>query len=111
MIKAPTAEAHARYGRGAAARCGVCAPKNHSRAATSTGHRRRGRTLAQLALAWVLRNQTITSALVGVSSVAQLDENLGALDNLDFTSEELSEIDQHAVESGIDTHWRSSSDL
>ena len=71
---------------------------------------RRGQSLAQLALAWVLRDPTVASALVGASSVAQLEENLGALDNLDFTPEELSEIDRYAAESGIDL-WRESSDL
>ena len=73
--------------------------------------KRRGQTLAQLALAWVLRDPVVASTLVGASSVAQLEENLGALDNLDFTAEELSEIDRYAVESGIDDLWRSSSDL
>jgi L-glyceraldehyde 3-phosphate reductase len=58
----------------------------------------------------VLRNPTVASTLVGASSVAQLDENLGALDNLEFTSEELNEIDEYAAESGIDL-WRESSDL
>jgi L-glyceraldehyde 3-phosphate reductase len=72
--------------------------------------KQRGQTLAQLALAWVLRNPTVASTLVGASSVAQLDENLGALDNLEFTSEELNEIDEYAAESGIDL-WRESSDL
>jgi L-glyceraldehyde 3-phosphate reductase len=72
--------------------------------------KRRGQTLAQLALSWVLRNPTVSSTLVGASSVAQLDENLGALDNLSFTAEELGEIDGHAAESGIDL-WRESSDL
>jgi L-glyceraldehyde 3-phosphate reductase len=71
---------------------------------------RRGQSLAQLALAWVLRDPTVASALVGASSVAQLEENLGALDNLDFTPEELSEIDRYAADSGIDL-WRESSDL
>jgi L-glyceraldehyde 3-phosphate reductase len=71
----------------------------------------RGQTLAQLALSWVLREPTVASTLVGASSVAQLDENLGALDNLDFTAEELSEIDRYAVESGVDDLWRSSSEL
>jgi L-glyceraldehyde 3-phosphate reductase len=56
--------------------------------------RRRGQTLAQMALAWVLRDPVITSALVGVSSVEQLDENLAALDSRTFTAEELTEIDQ-----------------
>jgi L-glyceraldehyde 3-phosphate reductase len=71
---------------------------------------RRGQTLAQLALAWVLRNPTVASTLVGASSVAQLDENLGALANLHFTQDELSEIDQYASDSGIDL-WRESSDI
>jgi len=71
---------------------------------------RRGQSLAQLALAWVLRDATVASTLVGASSVAQLEENLGALDNLDFTAEELAEIDRYASESGIDP-WRESSDL
>jgi L-glyceraldehyde 3-phosphate reductase len=71
---------------------------------------RRGQSLAQLALAWVLRDATVASTLVGASSVAQLEENLGALANLDFTPDELSEIDQYASESGIDL-WRESSDL
>jgi L-glyceraldehyde 3-phosphate reductase len=71
---------------------------------------RRGQTLAQLALAWVLRDPAVASTLVGASSVAQLDENLGALANLDFTAEELTDIDQYASESGIDL-WRESSDV
>jgi L-glyceraldehyde 3-phosphate reductase len=71
---------------------------------------RRGQTLAQLALAWVLRDPTVASTLVGASSVAQLQENLGALDNLDFTADELTEIDRYATESGIDM-WRESSDV
>lgn len=71
---------------------------------------RRGQTLAQLALAWVLRDPTVASTLIGASSVAQLDENLGALDNLDFTAVDLEEIDRYAAESGIDL-WRSSSEL
>ena len=71
---------------------------------------RRGQTLAQLALAWVLRDPTVASTLIGASSVAQLDENLGALANLDFTDEELTEIDGFASDSGIDL-WRESSDV
>jgi L-glyceraldehyde 3-phosphate reductase len=62
----------------------------------------RGQSLAQMALAWVLRDRRVTSALIGASSVAQLDQNLGALDNLAFTDEELAAIDEHAVDSGID---------
>ena len=66
---------------------------------------RRGQSLAQMAIAWVLRDPRVTSALIGASSVAQLDDNLDALDYLDFTDEELVAIDQHAVEGGIDL-WR-----
>jgi L-glyceraldehyde 3-phosphate reductase len=61
----------------------------------------RGQTLAQLALAWALRDPRITSALIGASSVAQLEANVAALDNLDLTEDELAEIDRHATESGI----------
>jgi L-glyceraldehyde 3-phosphate reductase len=70
--------------------------------------RGRGQTLAQLALAWTLRDPRVTSALIGASSVAQLEDNLAALDNLDFSDEELAEIDRHATESGINL-WASSS--
>jgi L-glyceraldehyde 3-phosphate reductase len=62
----------------------------------------RGQSLAQLALAWALRDPRVTSVLIGASSVAQLDDSLGALDRLDFTDEELAAIDQHAVDAGID---------
>ncbi|HEY0402884.1 MAG TPA: aldo/keto reductase, partial [Blastococcus sp.] len=62
----------------------------------------RGQSLAQMALAWVLRDRRVTSALIGASSVAQLDQNLGALDNLTFSDEELAAIDEHAVDAGID---------
>jgi L-glyceraldehyde 3-phosphate reductase len=61
----------------------------------------RGQKLAQLAIAWALRDQRVTSALLGASSVAQLDTNLDALANLTFTDAELALIDQHAVEAGI----------
>ena len=62
---------------------------------------RRGQTLAQLALAWVLRDQRVTSVLIGASSVAQLEQNVGALGNLVFTPDELAEIDHYAIEGGI----------
>jgi L-glyceraldehyde 3-phosphate reductase len=71
---------------------------------------RRGQSLAQMAIAWVLRDPRITSALIGARTVEQLDDSLSALDRLDFTSEELSEIDRHAVESGINLWQRSSTD-
>jgi L-glyceraldehyde 3-phosphate reductase len=61
----------------------------------------RGQTLAQMAMAWALRDRRVTSVLVGASSVAQLDDNLGALDNLEFSTDELAGIDQHAVDAGI----------
>jgi len=69
---------------------------------------RRGQSLAQMAVAWVLRDSRVTSALVGASSVRQLDDNLDALNNLDFTEEELAEIDRHAVDLGINI-WAESS--
>ncbi|MER7267138.1 MULTISPECIES: L-glyceraldehyde 3-phosphate reductase [Micromonospora] len=56
---------------------------------------RRGQSLAQLALAWALRDPRMTSLIIGASSVAQLEANVAALDNLDFTAEELAEIDGH----------------
>ena len=56
--------------------------------------KRRGQKLSQMALAWVLRDPRVTSAIVGVSSVAQLEENIGALDNMKFTRGELAEIDR-----------------
>jgi L-glyceraldehyde 3-phosphate reductase len=70
---------------------------------------RRGQALAQMAIAWVLRDPRVTSALIGASSVRQLETNLTALDNLEFSDEELAEIDRHAVDSGINI-WQQSSD-
>jgi L-glyceraldehyde 3-phosphate reductase len=69
---------------------------------------RRGQTLAQMAIAWTLRDPRVTSALVGASSVAQLEGNLGALDNLAFDDEELAEIDRYATEGGLNL-WATSS--
>jgi L-glyceraldehyde 3-phosphate reductase len=69
---------------------------------------RRGQTLAQLAIAWVLRDPRVTSALLGASSVDQLEQNVTALDRLDFDPAELEEIDRHAVEAGINL-WEASS--
>jgi L-glyceraldehyde 3-phosphate reductase len=65
----------------------------------------RGQSLAQLALAWALRDRRVTTVLIGASSVDQLDQNLGALDNLAFEDAELAAIDQHAVDAGIDL-WK-----
>jgi L-glyceraldehyde 3-phosphate reductase len=69
---------------------------------------RRGQTLAQMAVAWTLRDPRMTSTLVGASSVAQLEMNVAALDGLEFTDEELAEIDRFATESDIDL-WAASS--
>jgi len=69
---------------------------------------RRGQSLAQLALAWTLRDPRVTSTLVGASSVPQLEANLAALDNLDFGQDELAEIDKWATESDINLWARSS---
>src|SRR5215211_456027 len=63
---------------------------------------RRGQSLAQMALAWALRDRRVTSVLIGASSVAQLEQNIGALDNLEFNDDELWAIDEHAVDTGID---------
>jgi L-glyceraldehyde 3-phosphate reductase len=62
---------------------------------------RRGQSLAQLAIAWVLRSERVTSALIGASSVEQLEANVAALDRLSFTDDELAEIDRYATESEI----------
>jgi L-glyceraldehyde 3-phosphate reductase len=70
---------------------------------------RRGQTLAQMALAWTLRDPRVTSTLVGASSVAQLEQNVGALDKLEFSADQLGEIDRHATDSGINL-WASSSE-
>jgi L-glyceraldehyde 3-phosphate reductase len=70
----------------------------------------RGQSLAQLALAWVLRDPRVTSVLVGASSVAQLEANVGALDQLTISDDELAAIDADAVESGINLWARSSAD-
>jgi L-glyceraldehyde 3-phosphate reductase len=70
---------------------------------------RRGQSLAQLAIAWVLRDQRVSSALIGASSVSQLEQNYAALSNLDFSAEELTEIERYAVDGAINI-WAPSSD-
>ena len=72
--------------------------------------KRRGQALAQMALAWTLRDSRVTSTLIGANSVEQLEENVAALENLSFSEEERAEIDQHATESGINLWERSSAD-
>jgi L-glyceraldehyde 3-phosphate reductase len=69
---------------------------------------RRGQSLAQMALAWTLRDPRVTSTLIGASSVEQLEANVAALERLDFNEEELDEIDRYATESGINI-WAASS--
>jgi L-glyceraldehyde 3-phosphate reductase len=70
--------------------------------------KKRGQSLAQMALAWTLRDPRVTSTLIGASSVEQLEANVGALENLEFSPEELKQIDGQAVESDINL-WAASS--
>jgi L-glyceraldehyde 3-phosphate reductase len=79
----------------------------HVRALAAVAERR-GQSLAQLAISWVLRDPRVTSALIGASSVRQLEENLAAARSTTFSDGELAEIDQHAVDSGINI-WAGSS--
>ena len=69
---------------------------------------RRGQSLAQLAIAWVLRDERVTSALIGASSVKQLETSLGALQNLTLDDDELAELDTYAVDAGVN-RWAKSS--
>ncbi|HLH14573.1 MAG TPA: L-glyceraldehyde 3-phosphate reductase [Solirubrobacteraceae bacterium] len=68
----------------------------------------RGQSLAQMAIAWALRDPRVSSALIGASSVAQLEQSLGALERLDFEERELEQIDRHAQDSGVNI-WAQSS--
>jgi len=70
----------------------------------------RGQTLAQMAIAWVLRDPRVTSALIGARTLDQLADTLGALHRLDFSDDELATIDRHATEGGIDI-WKASSSV
>ena len=72
--------------------------------------RRRGQSLAQMAYAWVLRDPRVTSTLIGASSVAQLQENVATLGGLAFSADELAEIDQFAVEGGVNLWERPGTD-
>jgi L-glyceraldehyde 3-phosphate reductase len=71
--------------------------------------KQRGQSVAQLALAWTLRDHRVTSALIGASSVAQLEDNLATVKNISFSQDELDAIDADAVEAGINL-WKKSSD-
>jgi L-glyceraldehyde 3-phosphate reductase len=68
----------------------------------------RGQSLAQMAIAWTLRDPRVTSSLIGASSVEQLEDNLGALKRLDLTPDELAEIDRYATDADIN-QWAESS--
>jgi L-glyceraldehyde 3-phosphate reductase len=68
----------------------------------------RGQSLAQLALAWALRDPRMTSLVIGASSVAQLDDNIAALDRLELTDDELADIERHAIDADINLWSRSS---
>lgn len=71
--------------------------------------KRRGQNLAQMALAWVLRDERVTTVLVGASKVSQIEDNVAALERLQFSDDELKEIDKYAQEGGINM-WAASSD-
>jgi L-glyceraldehyde 3-phosphate reductase len=77
--------------------------------ALNTMAQQRGQSLAQMAIAWTLRDPRVTSSLIGARTVEQLEDSLGALERLDFSDDELAEIDRHAVEAGINL-WKASSD-
>ena len=99
-----------RVRRGQALSDAMLSPENVERARTLNAiAESRGQTLAQMAIAWTLRDPRVTSALIGASSVAQLEDSLAAAANLDFDPGELEQIDRHAVEGRINI-WQTSSD-
>jgi L-glyceraldehyde 3-phosphate reductase len=99
-----------RVRRGLAFQEDMVTPENIERArALNEIAARRGQTLAQMAIAWALRNQRVTSALVGASSVSQLEQNVAALEHPDFDDGELAEIDRYAVDGQINI-WANSSE-
>ena len=103
--------ADARASRGGSLRQAMLSDENIGRIrALNAIAGRRGQTLAQMAIAWVLRDPRVTSALIGARTVQQLDDSLDAVNRLGFDEEELREIDQYAGEGGIDL-WKISSAL
>jgi L-glyceraldehyde 3-phosphate reductase len=103
--------ADARAAKGGSLGQGLLSDENLARIrALDAIARRRGQTLAQMAIAWVLRDPRVTSALIGARTVEQLDNSLDAVNRLDFSSEELAEIDAHATEGAVDL-WKVSSTL
>ena len=103
--------ADARAAKGGSLGQGLLSDENIARIrALNAIAERRGQTLAQMAIAWVLRDPRVTSALIGARTVEQLDNSLDAVKNLGFSSEELAEIDRHATEGAVDL-WKVSSTL
>jgi L-glyceraldehyde 3-phosphate reductase len=99
----------ARAARGGSLNQRLLGPENLERIrALNAIAARRGQTLAQMAIAWVLRDPRVTSALIGARTVQQLDDSLDAVNRLGFSAEELAEIDRHAVDGAIDL-WKVSS--
>ncbi|CAO3458427.1 L-glyceraldehyde 3-phosphate reductase [Azospirillum argentinense] len=99
----------ARAAKGGTLKAHFLSPENLERVrALDAIAQRRGQTLAQMAIAWVLRDPRVTSALIGARNVEQLDNSLDALKNTAFTPEELAEIDRHAVDGGLNL-WQNSS--
>lgn len=100
--------ADARAARGGSFSASLLTEENRARLrALNAIAQRRGQTLAQMAIAWVLRDDRVTSALIGARTLEQLDDSLDAVNNLAFSPEELAEIDRHAADGGIDL-WRGS---
>lgn len=103
--------ADARAAKGGSLGQGLLSDENLARIrALDAIARRRGQTLAQMAIAWVLRDPRVTSALIGARTVEQLDNSLDAVNRLAFSSVELAEIDAHATEGAVDL-WKVSSTL
>lgn len=99
----------ARAARGGSFNGGLLTGQNLARVrALNAMAQERGQTLAQMAIAWALRDTRVTSALIGARNVAQLDDSLDALNNLVFSPEELRKIDDKATDGGIDL-WRAQS--
>jgi L-glyceraldehyde 3-phosphate reductase len=100
-----------RASQGGSFRPGMLSPGNLAKVRGLAGiATSRGQSLSQMALSWALRDGRVTSALIGVSSVAQLEANVGALQRLEFTPDELAEIDRYATEGDLNLWARSSTD-
>jgi L-glyceraldehyde 3-phosphate reductase len=103
--------ADSRAARAGSLKPGHMAPENLERVrALNAIAEARGQSLAQMAIAWVLRDPRVTSALIGARTVEQLEDSLAALKRLDFAAEELAQIDRHATDGGVDL-WKVSSSL